>query len=120
MSVDGLILTLIVAGGLLNVWVVRIAKRTRFRGGEAKSLKQEFEVYGLPDFMFYVVGGLKIACAVSLVASLWVPFLRIYAASLIVVLMLGALMMHFKIRDPFVKSVPALAMLAMSLSLLLL
>jgi hypothetical protein len=36
---------------------------------------------------------------------------------LLAVLMLGALAMHLKVRDPLLKSVPALAMLAMTTTL---
>lgn len=41
-------LQLILALGLLNVWLLRARSATRYRGGEARSLSAEFEVYGLP------------------------------------------------------------------------
>ena len=40
------------------------------------------------------------------------------AATLIGVLMLGAIAMHFKVADPLMKSVPAIVMLTMSLGIL--
>ena len=40
------------------------------------------------------------------------------AAGVVVGLMLGALVMHIKVRDPILKSLPALLVLAMSASIL--
>ena len=39
-----LALQLIVALGILNVWMLRPGKATPFRGGDAKSLRDEFAV----------------------------------------------------------------------------
>ena len=44
------VLQLVVAVGLLNVWLVRPESATSFRGGRARSLKDEFAEYGLPGF----------------------------------------------------------------------
>lgn len=109
------ILQLIVALGLLNVWLIRSNWATAYRGGEAKTLREEFSAYGLPGWSFYAVGLLKIGGAVALLAALWVPSLRQPAALLIVLLMAGAVTMHAKIKDPLSRAVPALAMLVMSL-----
>lgn len=109
----------VVALGLLNVWLLRAGLATGFRGGQASSLKEEFRVYGLPDFMFYLVGTLKIVSALGLLAGLWMPALTQPSAIVVVVLMLGALSMHIKVKDPFVKSIPALFMLLMSAAVVL-
>ncbi len=42
------------------------------------------------------------------------------AAGLLTVLMLGALLMHIKVKDPISKSIPATTMLAMTSTLALL
>lgn len=107
----------IVALGLLNVWLLRAASPTRYRGGEAQSLKQEFGAYNLPTWFFFLVGALKVGCAALLLIGLWVPALILPAASLVVALMLGALAMHARVRDPALKSLPAFLMLAMSATL---
>lgn len=117
MSVIGSALQLIIAGGLLNVWLFRNSKSTHYRGGSAKNLKEEFQTYGLPDFVYYIVGFLKITSALILLAGFWMPSLNLYAASIVAFLMFGALSMHIKAKDPFKKSIPALAMLIMSLIL---
>lgn len=108
------VLQVLVGLGLLNVWLLRPASATKYRGGEARSLKQEFEVYGLPLWFFRLVGALKVSSGSCLIAGLWVPALVLPAAALVVVLMLGALAMHVKVGDPPIKSLPALLMLIMS------
>lgn len=113
-SVLGGVLQIIVALGLLNVWLLRFNKSTQYRGGKAKNLKEEFAVYGLPPWFMYCVGALKVGSALALLAGLWIPTLIAPAATLVVVLMLGALIMHIKVKDPVTKSLPAAAMLLMS------
>lgn len=114
------VLQIILALGLFNVWLLRTGKATNYRGGQAKNLKEEFATYGLPPFMYFLVGGLKLACAVALLVGLWVPAAVVPAAGVLAVLMLGALAMHIKVSDPISKSVPAFCMLAMSTALALL
>lgn len=110
----GLILQAIVGLGLLNVWLLRRQSATAYRGGDAKNLKDEFAAYGLPAPMFYIVGGLKIVCGVLLLVGLAYPPVVLPAAAVVAVLMIGAVAMHLKVRDPVSKSVPAMLMLAMS------
>lgn len=112
-----MVLQVVVALGLLNVWLLRAGKATSFRGGSSRSLKEEFAAYGLPDFAFYVVGALKIVSAVMLIAGIWIPALVLPAAAVVAVLMVGALAMHVKVQDPAIKSLPAFLMLLMSASL---
>ena len=105
------ILQVVVALGLLNVWLLRSLKPTSYRGGDAVTLKQEFSAYGLAPWVFYVVGTLKIASALMLLVGLWVPALVQPAAFAILGLMVGALAMHIRVKDPLLRSVPALSML---------
>jgi len=114
------VLQVVIALGLLNVWLVRPGKATSYRGANAKNLKKEFAAYGLPDAAFYVVGALKVLSAVALIAGIWIPALVLPAAAVVAVLMVGALAMHLKIGDPAIKSLPAFLMLLMSVSLLVL
>ncbi|MBM3986969.1 MAG: DoxX family protein [Planctomycetes bacterium] len=111
------LLQLVLALGLINVWLLRRGKPTAYRGGSSTTLQQEFADYGLPDAVFFVVGALKLGAAAALLAGLWIPELALPAASVLAVLMLGAIAMHIKIQDPFAKSVPALSMLAMTATL---
>ena len=114
MKIVSLIFQLIVALGLLNVWVLRFHRKTPFRGGEAQSMPQEFAFYGLPKWCLWCVGGLKVVCALCLLAGIWVPALVAPAAGIISLLMLGAIAMHFKVRDPLIKSLPAGTVLALA------
>ena len=113
----GFILQAIVGLGLLNVWLLRRQSATAYRGGEAKNLKDEFATYGLPAPMFYIVGGLKIICGVLLLVGLAYPPVVLPAAAVVAVLMMGAVAMHLKVRDPVSKFVPAALMLAMSVAI---
>ena len=112
-----MVLQTIVAVGLLNVWLVRFGKSTAYRGGSAKNLKEEFAAYGLPVWFMYLIGFLKVSLALALLAGLWIPQMIGPAASLVVLLMLGALAMHLKVRDPMIKSLPAALMLIMALTI---
>ena len=82
-----------------------------------KILKEEFKVYGLPDWSFYVIGFLKITLSIGLIASIWLPeFLQPSALGL-AFLLVGSIAMHIKIKDPIKKSFPALLFLLMCLGL---
>ncbi len=109
----------LIAFGLLNVWLVRSGRATKYRGGAAHNMKEEFAVYGLPVWFMYGVGFLKIVIACVMILGLFMPQimypLGIPALGLLVILMLGAVSMHIKVRDSFVKTLPALSMLAMAL-----
>ena len=113
-------LQVVVGLGLLNVWLVRPGSATDYRGGDAKTLKEEFKAYGLPDFAFYVVGALKIAAGLVLVAGLWISLPVQIAGGDVAVLMVGALGMHLKVKDAPMRSLPAALMLAMCVAIVLL
>lgn len=106
-----LVLQVVVALGLLNVWLLRYGKSTAYRGGAARTMREEFAVYGLPEWSMWVVGALKVGVALCLIAGVWVHALVLPAALLLCVLMVGALAMHSKVGDPLRKSLPALGML---------
>lgn len=112
-----MVLQVIVALGLLNVWLLRFSQGTKYRGGSARTMLEEFAAYGLPAWFAYLIGALKVGSAIALLAGLWLPALVFPAAALVCVLMVGALAMHMKISDPLSKSLPALAMLAMALTI---
>jgi len=105
----------VVALGLLNVWLIRFHKQTDYRGGSAKNMKEEFETYGLPEWLCYLVGGLKVTSSLALLAALKFPDIRTAPAVVISVLMVGALVMHLKVKDSTKKSIPAASVLLMCL-----
>jgi len=106
---------LIIALGIYNVWLVRANRATPYRGGAAKSMAEEFAVYGLPTWFMKVVMVLKLTCATLLVLGLWFPQLVELGAFGMVVLMTGAVLMHMKVKDDLKKTLPAATMLVLSL-----
>jgi hypothetical protein len=110
-----IIIQVLIALGIFNVWLLRYGKTTNWRGGSAKNMKEEFQVYGLPLWFMQAIGSLKILFAASLIAGIWIPALVMPAAMGLAVLMLGAVAMHFKVKDPLQKSIPAFTMLVLSL-----
>ena len=102
-----IVLQLIVALGVLNVWLLRADKPSAYRGCNARNLREEFPAYGLPAASMYLVGAIKILLALALIAGLWFPLLVRPAAIGMGLMMLGAVAMHLKIKDPLQKSVPA-------------
>lgn len=112
------VVQIIIALGLINVWLVRFKKPTAYRGGSAQNMMQEFATYGLPTWFMYVVGFLKLAIAIIMIVTVLVPnllWLGVYAAAVLAVLMLGAIVMHIKVRDGLKKMLPATGMLAMAI-----
>jgi hypothetical protein len=110
-------LQLVVAFGLLNVWLIRSQQETPYRGANARTLKDEFLAYGLPLWSFYAIGFIKISAAIFLLLGLWKPVLVFPAALVVAFLMIGALCMHVKVRDPFKKMVPAFILLLCSIGI---
>lgn len=107
---------LAIALGLLNVWLLRAGKPTAWRGGEAKNMREEFLAYGLPPWFMWTIGFAKVTLAVLLILGLWVNAITKPAAMGVAVLMVGAIAMHFKARDPWKKSLPAASLLGLSLA----
>ncbi|MCC6234655.1 MAG: DoxX family protein [Verrucomicrobiales bacterium] len=113
-------LQVVVALGILNVWTLRAGRSTPFRGGNARSLREEFAAYGLPIWLMGVVGVLKVGLALALVAAIWIHGVAQPAAVGLGVLMLGAFVMHLKVKDPIRKALPSIAVLAMCAAIALL
>jgi uncharacterized membrane protein YphA (DoxX/SURF4 family) len=109
-----LVIQVIIALGIYNVWLLRFGKATDWRGGTAKNMKGEFEVYGLPSWFMGLVGFLKLLLATLLIVGIWYqPAVRPAALGM-AALMLGAIAMHVKVNDPLKRSVPAFTMLVLS------
>ena len=109
------IIQLVIALGILNVWLVRYKKQTGWRGGDARNMKEEFQVYSLPVWFMGVVGFLKIVFAMLLILGVWLPSVTKPAAIGMAILMLGAVAMHIKVKDALKKSLPALSVLLLCL-----
>ena len=119
MSTVAVLSQIVIALGIVNVWVLRRERATAYRPVGARNIQEEFEQYGFPSWAPAVVGGTKIALAALLVVGIFVPAVTAPAAALMAMLMVGAIGAHLKVGDPLVKSGPALLMLILSVLVLL-
>ena len=109
-----LLAQVLIALGLLNVWLIRFNRPTSYRGGQARNMKEEFVAYGLPLWMMWLVGTAKVVIAGLMVAGFWFEPFKQPAALVLIALMVGAIAMHFKIGDPWRRALPATVMLALA------
>ena len=99
---------------VLSAWTWRLERPTQYRGLDAKTMLDEFMVYGLSENIMYLVGGLKILAAIGLLLGLFYKKFIIPCALIIAILMTGAVFMHFKVSDEIHKFFPAALMLVCS------
>ena len=114
-----MLFNIIIALGIINVWIIRHNTDTQWRGGSAKNLKEEFEVYGLPIWFMYIVGFIKLLLSLLLIIGIWIPKINLFSALAMIILMLGAIIMHLKIKDPLKKSLPAFSILILLVAVIL-
>tara|TARA_R110000744_G_scaffold338323_4_gene443518 strand:+ start:92 stop:481 length:390 start_codon:yes stop_codon:yes gene_type:complete len=108
---------IIIFMSIINVWFIRFNKPTPWRGGDSKSMKEEFEIYRLSPAIMYIIGTIKVSLAVMLLISIWIKDLSTPAAGAMGIFMLGAIAMHFKADDPSIKSFPALILFLISIGI---
>jgi len=113
-------LQIIVALTILNVWIFRATKETPFRGASARNLREEFQEYGLNKQIFFITSILKPLLALMLLIAIFVPHLTKPSALALAFFMLGALYMHFRVRDELTKYLPAFSMFAGCIAIFLL
>lgn len=99
-----IIAQIIVAASVAYVWIFRY-----------DNIIKEFKQFGLSDLTRTFVGAVKIALATLLIAGIWFPDLVGIPAVLMALLMLAAQFFHFKIKNPFIKHLPSLVLLILSI-----
>ena len=114
------IFQVVIALSVIRVWTMNFNKPSRWRGGGARNMKEEFMVYGLPSWVMYSVGTLKVTFSVGLLAGLWIPEVVKFSASGIAIMMFFAIIMHVKIKDPLIRSIPAITFMVLSILIVLL
>lgn len=107
MNEVAILLQVFVALVIFNVWTVRSDKPTKYRGGSARTLREEFVEFGLSEKIFLYTSLIKPMLAVALIVAIFFPFMTIPTALAMAFLMASALLMHYRIRDKFVKFIPA-------------
>ena len=114
------IFQVVIALSVIRVWTMNFNKPSRWRGGGARNMKEEFMVYGIPSWVMYSVGTLKVTFSVGLLAGLWIPEVVKFSASGIAIMMFFAIIMHVKIKDPLIRSIPAITFMVLSILIVLL
>jgi hypothetical protein len=75
---------------------------------------KEFTLFGLSDLTRNLVGVSKVALATLIVAGIWYPSLVQIPAVLMGLFMVAAQYFHFSVKNPLVKHIPSLILLALS------
>lgn len=88
-----------VAMSVFYVWVVRYS-----------AVLADFTAFGLPDAFRDLVGASKLTAAVLLLGLGQVDGLEVYGAGALVFFMAGAVTMHLKVKNPFMKMLPSLGL----------
>ena len=115
MDILYLIGKIIIVFGVVNVWLFRCAKSTQYRGGTSTSLQDEFKVYGYPMWFFYLIGALKLIFSFFILLGFWFPSIVVSIGSFgMMILMIGAVFSHLKVKDSVKKYMPASVMLGLS------
>lgn len=110
-----IVLKVIVGLSILNVWLIQPKKPTKWRGGNADTIVEEFKVYGLSKSFCYFVGFLKVGLALILLASIQFETLTLIGSLGLTALLLGSIIMHIKVKDELYKSFPAFLFIVMNL-----
>ena len=97
----------VIAGvAIFFVWVVRY-----------ENIKKEFEKYGFPTWFRDLVGILKISFVV-LIQFPNAQYVQMGSGG-ITLLMIGAVITHFRVKNPFREYIPSIVMLLISLIILI-
>ena len=108
-------LKIIVGVSILNVWLLQKNKATKWRGGNAVNIVEEFRVYGFSKQFCYFIGFLKVSLAIILLASIQFKTLTLIGVLGLSILLLGSIIMHIRIKDALYKSFPAFLFILMNL-----
>ena len=103
MELISLLFQIVVAVSVLIVWVFRY-----------HNVIAEFEQFGFSDVFRNFVGASKIAISTLLLTGICYADLTPYAAIGMAVFMLAAQLSHLRVKNPFLKRLPSLVFLLMS------
>jgi hypothetical protein len=104
MNIYTTVVQLVIAISVAYVWIFRF-----------DNIVKEFKQYGLSDLTRNIVGASKIALATLLITGIWFPSLVFIPALVMAFLMICAQYFHFKVKNPWIKHLPSLLLLALSL-----
>ena len=92
-----------VAASVLFVWVVRYANTV-----------EEFKQYGLPDWLRDFVGILKMTFSLMLLIGIERGLFAVMGGIGIAILMAAAFVVHLRVKNPLLKTLPCLTLLLLS------
>ncbi len=95
---------LIIAISVLVVWIFRY-----------ENVIIEFKQFGYSDLFRNFVGASKISISALLIMGVWFNEITIYASLSMAFFMFCAQISHLKVKNPFIKFVPSLVFLLMSI-----
>ena len=99
-----IVFQLIVSISVFIVWIFRY-----------DNIVVEFKDYGYSDLLRNFVGVAKTSTSTLLILGLWFNEITIYASLSMAFFMFCAQLSHIKVKNPFIKFVPSLIFLIMSL-----
>ena len=99
-----IVFQLIVSISVFMVWIFRY-----------DNIVVEFKDYGYSDLLRNFVGVAKTSTSTLLILGLWYNEITIYASLSMAFFMFCAQLSHIKVKNPFIKFVPSLIFLIMSL-----
>ena len=108
-------LKLIVGLSILNVWLIQPNKPSKWRGGDATTITEEFSVYGLSKTFYYIVFAVKVGLAILLLVSIKYDIFSLYSSIGLAALLGGSIAMHLKVKDALFKSFPAFLFMVLNL-----
>ena len=71
-------LKIIVGISIINVWLIQPNKPSKWRGGDATTIIEEFNVYGLSKTFYNFIFVVKVGLAALLLVSIKYDFLTLY------------------------------------------
>tara|TARA_A100001015_G_C14470455_1_gene511543 strand:+ start:106 stop:489 length:384 start_codon:yes stop_codon:yes gene_type:complete len=117
-ALAALVFKAFIAIAIIYAWTYSYNKPSKFRGGDAQNMVEEFAVYGFPAWVVTLVRVVKLSLAVSLLLGYAFPVLVKPTALALTFIMLVAVLMHLKIRrDSLFKAIPAYLLLSFSIFL---
>ena len=96
----------IVAFSVYYVWIFRF-----------HNVLKEFKSFGLSDLTRNFVGASKISLSTLLLSGIWFPTFVFIPSLLMAIFMISAQFFHFKIKNTFIKHLPSLVLLLLSLTI---
>lgn len=92
-----IIALIVVPLAIWSVWIFRY-----------KVIVSDFEQFGLNSTVRNLVGVVKLGLTAMMFAGIWYPSLVLIPTIIISLMMLVALVFHFRVNNPFRKYIPAL------------